>query len=237
VSAAEPALAALAAETTGLPLPGTTFSPFRVWPEQLARVRALASRVLEAVESARLADLGPEACAPLERALLGELLGLSTGPQSRRSSHLARIDRRLVLESVEGLLDARSSQPVYIADLCTATGLPERTLRFILVEQYGTSPIRLLRCRRLCQLRRCLQAGGTGSESLARVASRYGFRHMGTLAADYRALFGELPSETRRAGGELPPLPVPPRLVAPARDGFGRRAGAEVAVAAAASGR
>jgi AraC family ethanolamine operon transcriptional activator len=237
VSAAQPVLAALATRTTGLPPPCTAFTPFRVRPEQLVRVRALASRVMEAVEETRPAGLGPEACGALERALLGELLKLATGPRSDRGNGSSRIDRRRVLESVEGLLDARPSQPVYVADLCAATGLPERTLRFILVEQYGTSPIRLLRCRRLCELRRCLQAGDTGSESLARIASRYGFRHMGTLAADYRALFGELPSETRRAVGELLPLPVPPRLVALAREATGRRTGAEVAAAADAAGR
>ena len=237
VSASERALADLATKTTGLPLLGTTFTPFRVRPEQLVRVRALASRVLEAVGNAGSAGLGPETCTSLERALLGGLLELATGPRSDRSNGTSRIDRRRVLASVEGLLDARPSQPLYIADLCAATGLPERTLRFILVEQYGTSPIRLLRCRRLCELRRCLQAGGTGSESLARIASRYGFRHMGTLAADYRTLFGVLPSETRRSVGELLPLPAPPRLVAPAREAFGRRAGAEVAAAAGASGR
>lgn len=237
VSVAEPAMAALATEPAGLPLPCATFTPFRVQPEQLVRVRVLASRVLEAVENGGLAGFGPEACIPLERALLGELVGLATGPRPHRGSGPSRIDRRRVLESVEGLLDSRPSQPVYIADLCAATGLPERTLRFILVEQYGTSPIRLLRCRRLCELRRCLQAGGAGSGSLARIASRYGFRHVGTLAADYRALFGELPSDTRRAAGELLPLPVLTRRVAPAREAFGRRAGAEGAVAAGASGR
>ena len=49
------------------------------------------------------------------------------------------------------------------------------------------------------------------SDVLKPNASRFGFRHMGTLAADYRALFGELPSETRRSVGELLPLPAPSR--------------------------
>ena len=43
---------------------------------------------------------------------------------------------------------------------------------------------------------------------VADVANRWGFWHMGQLAADYRKQFGELPSETlrRRGGGRARPV-------------------------------
>ena len=236
VSVAEPTLTALATEATGLSRPVAAAASFFVGQEEVARVRALAFRVLEEAEAARPAGLSPEASSSLEQALLGEVVALATDPRFARPSGTSRIDRRTVLEKVERLLDARPSEPVYVADLCEATGLAERTLRFILVEQYGTSPIRLLRCRRLCQLRRHLRAEGGGAGSLARIASRFGFRHMGTLAADYRALFGDLPSETRRASGELLPSPLPPRVSLPSPEGFVRPASG-LAVAGSASGR
>ncbi len=192
--------------------------------------------MLEEAEAARPAGLSPETSSTLEQALLGEVVTLATDPRFARLSGTSRINRRTVLERVERLLDARPSEPVYVADLCEATGLAERTLRFILVEQYGTSPIRLLRCRRLCQLRRHLRAETGGAGSLARIASRFGFRHMGTLAADYRALFGELPSETRVAAGELRPLPLLQRVGLPPPEGFVRPASG-LAVTGSASGR
>jgi AraC family ethanolamine operon transcriptional activator len=236
VSVAEPTLAALAAEATGPSGAVEAAASFFVGQEEVARVRALAFRVLEEAEAARPAGLSPEASSSLEQALLGELVELATDPRFARLSGTSRIDRRTVLEKVERLLDARPSEPVYVADLCEATGLAERTLRFILVEQYGTSAIRLLRCRRLCQLRRHLRAEGGGAGSLARIASRFGFRHMGTLAADYRALFGELPSETLRAVGELLPLPAPPRVLMTSPEGLVRPA-TGLAVAAGGPGR
>ena len=42
--------------------------------------------------------------------------------------------------------------------------------------------------------------GASAGAGVAEVASRWGFWHMGQLAADYRQLFGELPSETLIAG-------------------------------------
>lgn len=236
VSVAEPTLVALATEATVPSRPVSAAASFFVGQEEVARVRALALRALAEAETARPVGLSPETSASLEQALLGELVKLATDSRIARRNGCARIDRRLVLEKIEELLAARLSEPVYVADLCEATGLAERTLRFILIEQYGTSPIRLLRCRRLCQLRQCLREEGGGAESLSRIASRYGFRHMGTLAADYRALFGELPSETRRAVGELLPLPAPPRVLMPSPEGLVRPA-TELAVASGAPGR
>ncbi len=192
-----------AANASGPSQPVAAGASFLVEPERVGRIRALALRVLEESEAARPAGLSPERSTSLERALLGELVCLATDPLSTRRGGVPRIDRRPVLEKVEKLLEAQSSEPVYVADLCEATGLAERTLRFILVEQYGTSPIRLLRCRRLCQLRRSLRAEGNGTENLSRIAARHGFRHMGMLASDYWNLFGELPSETRRTTGEI----------------------------------
>lgn len=187
--------------------------PRRIGPDGADRVRALASRILGAAEASRTPAPPKEDVAALERSLLAELARLAAEPR-RSSRHDAspRIDRRLVLERIEELLAARSTGPLYVADLCEATGLPERTLRFILVEQFGTSPVRLLRNRRLCQLRRSLLSECEPGETLARIASRHGFWHMGTLAADYRSLFGELPSETRRSCGGFVPSSVPGTL-------------------------
>lgn len=182
---------------------GGSSVPGRFRPEDLARLRALAARTMTAASAAAPPEPAREGASTLEAALLSALeAGLSTPAEGAPRAGCARVPRHEVLEKLDRLLEARSSEPVYVADLCAATGLPERTLRYVLVEQYGTSPIRLLRNRRLCQLRRALVAEAGPAESLSRLAERHGFWHMGTLAADYRHLFGELPSETRRAAAE-----------------------------------
>jgi AraC-like DNA-binding protein len=47
---------------------------------------------------------------------------------------------------------------------------------------------------------RALWHGGPDEASISQVALRYGFRHLGRFAADYRALYGESPSVTLRRG-------------------------------------
>lgn len=209
----------------------------RVRAEELARVRALAFRLLEAVERAGPEGLGPEETQRLERRLVEGLAGLVAGRDPGHRNGTPRRAHASILERIETFLDERSFAPVYVADLCAATGLPERTLRWVLAEQVGESPMRFLRSRRLCQLRRALQAEGAAGESLARVAERHGFRHMGTLAADYWNLFGELPSETRRAAGGGVQTSSFPRVPGPATEGLRRPVNEEVAELAGAAGR
>lgn len=182
---------------SGAPVPG------RCRPADLARLRARIARTVAAFVAAPPSGPSMEASetaeAELVTAIAAIAAGLGAADEDGPRAAPSRVSRHEVLERVEALLAARSSEPVYVADLCAATGLPERTLRYVFAEQYGTSPIRLLRNRRLCQLRRALLSPSEPAESLSRLAARHGFWHMGTLAADYRRLFGELPSETRLA--------------------------------------
>lgn len=213
--------------------PGGAAVPGRYVAADLARLRARVGRAVAAAAAAP----PPEALAALEAELLDAIAtGLGGGEFGVTRPGPSRVSRHEVLERIESVLAARSSEPVYVADLCAATGLPERTLRYVFSEQYGTSPIRLLRNRRLCQLRRALLSANEPAESLARLAGRHGFWHMGTLAADYRRLFGELPSETRLAaeGTERRPVGFAPPLVRPAS---ARPDGIPAAVARSVAGR
>ena len=57
------------------------------------------------------------------------------------------------------------------------------------------TPKQFLNTRRLHAFRRVLQTDN-GLNRVADVAEQFEFWHMGKLANDYRALFGELPSKT-----------------------------------------
>jgi AraC family ethanolamine operon transcriptional activator len=49
---------------------------------------------------------------------------------------------------------------------------------------------------RLDAVRQELKTAPAGTTTVRLIAQRWGFRHTGEFAADYRRLFGELPSQT-----------------------------------------
>ena len=114
-----------------------------------------------------------------------------------------RISSRLrILNRVEGFLEANTDAPIYIADLCVAAGVSERTLVNVFQQCFGLSPIRYLRVRRLHQVRRALRTSDPGTTSVSEIASLFGFWHFGRFAADFKTLFGQTPSNLLRHRAE-----------------------------------
>ena len=84
-----------------------------------------------------------------------------------------------------------------IGEICAALGVSERLVRSLCAEHLGMSPSTYLRLRRMSLVHRTLWRGDPDA-SVSEVARGYGFGSLGRFAADYRALFGELPSATLR---------------------------------------
>jgi len=95
-------------------------------------------------------------------------------------------------------IDAHAAGAPRIADLCTASRANERTLRYAFQEHFEMSPKAYLQAVRLNGVRRELRRRD-GRPSVSAAANHWGFWHLGQFAADYRRLFGELPSETAKA--------------------------------------
>lgn len=107
-----------------------------------------------------------------------------------------KLSRSHVLRLVEAYLNAHLSEPVYLADLCAATGVSERTLQLVFLESYGVSPLQYLKLWRLNLARQRLRDGAREQTRVTDVALDCGFWELGRFAADYKALFGESPSQT-----------------------------------------
>ena len=67
-------------------------------------------------------------------------------------------------------------------------------------EQLGMGPAEYARRWRMQLVHRTLLKGNTEAASISAVARCRGFRSLGSFAASYRALYGELPSVTLRRG-------------------------------------
>ena len=82
--------------------------------------------------------------------------------------------------------------------LVSRCGVSRRTLEHAFRDGMGTSPAAYLKARRLLSLNRDLLRAVAEHTSVGELVDQHGFRHPGQLAADYRALFGERPSDTLR---------------------------------------
>ncbi len=71
-------------------------------------------------------------------------------------------------------------------------------MRNAFLERFGVSPKAYLQALRLNGVRRVLRRSDPLNSKVSNVANYWGFWHMGQFAADYRRLFGELPSDTLR---------------------------------------
>jgi len=107
------------------------------------------------------------------------------------SANRARLVRR-----AEEYMRAHLRNPLSVLDLCRELDVSERTLHYAFQEVHGLSPMAYFKVHRLNAVRQELKAAPAGTTSVHEIAQRWGFWHSGEFAADYRRLFGELPSQT-----------------------------------------
>ena len=92
----------------------------------------------------------------------------------------------------------RLQSPSRIDQLSSRLGMSRRALQLSFNSVAGTSPLAYLRSLRLNAVRRRLLSTSAAELSVSTAAMDAGFDHLGHFAGSYRALFGELPSETGR---------------------------------------
>ncbi|WP_437758505.1 AraC family transcriptional regulator [Sorangium sp. So ce1389] len=110
------------------------------------------------------------------------------------------------VRKAEEYMAAHAAEPITLADIVAAAGVPERSLRAAFVASRRMTPMDFLRRRRFELARRFLTEPSAGT-SVAGVAAALGFGNPGRFSVDYRRRFGESPSETlarARAAAGLP---------------------------------
>jgi transcriptional regulator GlxA family with amidase domain len=88
---------------------------------------------------------------------------------------------------------------VKVSDVYRAAHVSWRTLDRGFQERFGITPKQYIVVNRLNRARRALTAANTDL-NVSRIALEQGFWHLGRFSADYKAMFGELPSATLRRG-------------------------------------
>ena len=82
-------------------------------------------------------------------------------------------------------------------ELCKHTKCSQRTLEKCFTTRFGITPKKYIKCLRLAEVHKGLRNfDACDYDSIIELAGVNGFWHMGQFAADYRRIYGELPSET-----------------------------------------
>ena len=165
----------------------------------IRHLRHLYSAGIETIERRSNTFIGGEAAHGLEQQLIGALVEcLSQGAASEAAP--ATRQHQDVAVRFEALLQTQPDRSLRVAEICAALGVSARALRTCCEEQLGMGATEYVRLRRMHLVHRALRNGNPDAASISAVARRYGFRGLGHFTADYRALFGGLPSATLRRG-------------------------------------
>jgi AraC-like DNA-binding protein len=100
----------------------------------------------------------------------------------------------------ERFMEDNATNAVGLSDVAAATGVSVRSLQMAFRRFRDTTPMARLRALRLELVREELARGTRDGTTVTSVAVAHGFGSPGRFAADYRARFGESPSETLRRG-------------------------------------
>lgn len=138
----------------------------------------------------------------LEQLVISTLLCVQP---SNYSDALRQNDRRLAprhVKRVEEHIEQHARDPLSPAQLAEMAGVSLRTLYAGFREFRNLSPMEYLRQIRLQKVRHDLLHDAQ-DKTITELAMAWGFTHMGRFSKDYRLLYGESPSETKRRTGRL----------------------------------
>jgi AraC-like DNA-binding protein len=173
-----------------------------LWQPTVRALRALSAlhvAAMQVTEAHPGEQYSQQALHGLEQELIDRLVeclsGRPIGVYEARGERCAGI-----MASFGQSIDTYPDQLPSVAHLCQELGVDERVLRRCCHAHLGLGPVRYLRLLRMQRVRRTLQNGTCGTTTVTQVVQRHGFGQVGRFATEYRALYGELPSETLRRG-------------------------------------
>jgi AraC family ethanolamine operon transcriptional activator len=178
-------------------LTGTAIAaPGQAWiDDMLYRVNWILSAAVEQPEGLN----NPEVRASLADLLLGAMVTFDGSPADIDSTTRAeRASRRAAVQLARDYIHSRLSEPLRLSELCRHTGFKVRSLEYGFQEVTGLTPIAYVRSLRLNTVRRSLLNDANQRRSISEIAMDAGFWHLSQFSVDYRAFFGETPTQTRR---------------------------------------
>jgi AraC-like DNA-binding protein len=123
---------------------------------------------------------------------------LTSNCNANKSSGRPQLARPHILQTVLSVIEEHSEEHLSVYRLSNIVGVSERTLRTAFEEYFGVGPTKYLKIRMLHEARKALKTADPFATSVTDIAVRLGIWEFGRFSHDYKALFGELPSQTLR---------------------------------------
>ena len=147
----------------------------------------------------------PAMAAPIAESLVTGFLFAVGHSYSDALARPSSAPRPKAIRTAVELVHNDPAHPWTLALLADKCAVSMRTLQVGFRDHLGVSPMGYLRSVRLDRAHQDLSAADPDSDSVADIARRWGFYHLGRFAAAHEAQFGELPSHTlssaRHSGG------------------------------------
>ena len=136
-------------------------------------------------------DLAECICQPQGAGAAGGADGADDAAGHRDLAVIVDAARRLVLAET-----ALQGRVLSVPDLAARLGVSVRQLHKLFQTRLGVPPRVYAERLRLSHARADLRLASPGMPTVAAVAAKWGFWHLGRFASSYHAAFGELPSDT-----------------------------------------
>lgn len=163
---------------------------------------AIVNEISELVNSSPLIFQNTDIIKGMEWSLLdSQMLVMSNAlNSSAKNMERSKKSRESIIRQSIDFLKSNSYEPIHVLDLCNALNVGLRTLYYAYREYYGISPVRHLRLLRYAKARRDLIKSNRDRTTVTDIAAKWHFWHFGRFSVEYKALYGESPSETLNKG-------------------------------------
>jgi AraC-like DNA-binding protein len=145
----------------------------------------------------RVARPGPAIAVAADKVVHDLVAALDTIDGNGVSEPPPALSRRRLVARALDVLHATPDDPVSVTSVCDALGVTERTLQRAFQVCLGVGLRAYERERRLRGVHGAILAEGN-RRSITDIAMSFGFWHLGRFSGAYAALFGCVPTETRR---------------------------------------
>jgi AraC-like DNA-binding protein len=140
---------------------------------------------------------------PLVESLIHGFLLVADHPYRKDLDAAAQAARPAAVRDAMDIIEASPQLSLTTATLAMQCHISVRTLQEGFRRHLGMSPMAYLRAVRLRRAHRDLRSASASHATVASIARRWGFTHLGRFAAAHKAMFGETPLEVLQVGTDL----------------------------------